>query len=284
VHADYTIFTTDDAFDIVGRLFEPDGEMRGVVVIAPAMAVAQEYYAPIAGWLADRGFLVITFDYRGTGQSLRGPLRDFDADIFDWARRDCSAVLQRALDQAAGRPLFWIGHSVGGQIVPLVKGATSISKIITIAAGVGYWRTNPRPLRYYAILLWYLIVPIVLPLFGYFPGERLRILGDLPSGVMRQWRRWCLHPRYSVGVEGPVVEAEYAAIRAPLFSLSFSDDEFMSSRSIAVLNELYENAAVTVQTAGPEDLDGKHIGHFGFFRPGVAEPLWKKHLLVELTS
>ena len=59
--------------------------------------------------------------------------------------------------------------------------------------------------------------------------------------------------------------------------------EYMSNRSIEVLNELYENADVTVQKAGPEDVEGKHIGHFGFFRPGVAEPLWKKYLLVELT-
>ena len=120
MHADYTLIKTDDAFDIVGRFFEPDGEQRGVVVIAPAMAVAQEYYAPIAGWLADRGFLAVTFDYRGTGQSLNGPLRGFDADIFDWARRDCSAVLKAALERAGDRPLFWIGHSVGGQIVPLI--------------------------------------------------------------------------------------------------------------------------------------------------------------------
>lgn len=283
MHADYTTFITDDAFDIVGRLFEPEAEQSGVVVIAPAMAVAQEYYAPIASWLADRGFLVITFDYRGTGQSLRGSLRGFSADIFDWARQDCSAVLQYALQRSAGQPLYWIGHSVGGQIVPLVKDATSVSKIITIAAGVGYWRTNPRPLRYYAMLLWYLIVPTVVPLFGYFPGERMRMLGDLPAGVIRQWRRWCLNPRYSVGAEGPEVEAEYAAIRAPLFSLSFSDDEFMSRRSIEVLNELYENAEVTAQIVGPEELGGSHIGHFGFFRAAVAEPLWKKYLLVELS-
>jgi predicted alpha/beta hydrolase len=30
----------------------------------------------------------------------------------------------------------------------------------------------------------------------------LRKVGDLPRGVMAQWRRWCLNREYVVGVEG----------------------------------------------------------------------------------
>jgi predicted alpha/beta hydrolase len=53
--------------------------------MVPAMGTTQKYYAAFARWLARQGFLVVTFDYRGTGQSRTGNLREFKADILDWA-------------------------------------------------------------------------------------------------------------------------------------------------------------------------------------------------------
>lgn len=47
-------------------------------------------------------------------------------------------------------------------------------------------------------------------------GRRLRKVGDLPKGVMQQWRRWCLNPEYAVGAEGESVRAQYAAVRTPV--------------------------------------------------------------------
>ena len=44
-------------------------------------------------WLAERGYLAVTFDYRGIGESRCGPLRALEVDILGWARDDCSAVL-----------------------------------------------------------------------------------------------------------------------------------------------------------------------------------------------
>jgi len=45
-------------------------------------------------------------------------------------------------------------------------------------------------------LFWFVFVPILTPLLGYFPGKRLRMVGDLPAGVAWQWRRWCTHRDY----------------------------------------------------------------------------------------
>lgn len=70
----------------------------------------------------------------------------------------------------------------------------------------------------------------------------LRKVGDLPKGVMAQWRRWCLDPEYAVGAEGEAVRAEYAAVRAPIVSISFSDDEMMSARNIESIHSFYSGA------------------------------------------
>ena len=98
------VFITIDHKEIVGRYFEPSSKVVVAVVIAPAMGVAQEYYEPLANWLSQKGFLVVTFDYRGTGRSLKGSLRGFEADLFDWAK-DCSAVLKKLSMRAPNKPI-----------------------------------------------------------------------------------------------------------------------------------------------------------------------------------
>ena len=242
------------------------------------MGVSQDYYQPFASWLAAQGFTVATFDYRGTGLSRSGALRGFRADIFDWAQLDCAAMI----DALRGRPLYWIGHSLGGQILPLVPNQNLISKVLTIATGSGYWRENSRRIRPMAWWLWFVLVPPALALWGYFPGKTLRKVGDLPEGVMRQWRRWCLDPEYAVGAEGPAVRAAYAAVRAPIVSISFADDEMMSARNTESIHGFYSGAVRTMKRIAPRDVGVKRIGHFGFFRAAFEYSLWRPHLLPEL--
>jgi predicted alpha/beta hydrolase len=67
-------------------------------------------------------------------------------------------------------------------------------------------------------------------------------VGDLPAGVILQWRKWCLNPRYSVGAEGEAVRQGYANVRFPVLALSVTDDELMTLRGTHSLMSLYENA------------------------------------------
>ena len=267
---------------IVTHLFAPEGQPRAGVIVVPAMGVAQRYYWPLAEWLSARGFLVATFDFQGIGLSRTRPLKEITVDITEWARVDCARVVEALTDEAGGAPLCWIGHSLGGQILPLVPNRLAVSKIITIATGSGYWRENSPPLRRTAWWLWYIVVPFSLRLFGYFPGKRLRMVGDLPHGVMKQWRRWCLDPEYAVGAEGNGVRALYSAVETPIVSLSFTDDEYMSARNTESIHGLYTGANKQMTRLSPDDLGVERIGHFGFFRQKFADSLWKDYLLPEL--
>jgi len=272
----HRLVETADGRRIAARFFHPEGESKGAVLIVPAMGCGQDYYKSFASWLAAQGFTVATFDYRGTGLSRCGALRGFKADIFDWARLDCAAMIS-ALPQ---RPLYWIGHSLGGQILPLVPNHALIKKAVTVATGSGYWRENSPRIRPMAWWLWFVLTPLVLPLCGYFPGKTLRKVGDLPKGVMQQWRRWCLDPEYAVGAEG--LRAQYAAVRTPIVSLSFSDDEMMSLRNTESIHGFYSGAPRTMKRLAPHDIGAKRIGHFGFFRSAFEGSLWRQHLLPEL--
>jgi predicted alpha/beta hydrolase len=242
------------------------------------MGCSQDYYRSFASWLAAQGFTVATFDYRGTGRSRISALRGFKADIFDWARLDCAAMI----DALPRKPLYWIGHSLGGQILPLVPNCESITKAVTVATGSGYWRENSPQIRPMAWWLWFVVAPLAVRLWGYFPGKTLRKVGDLPKGVMEQWRRWCLDPEYAVGAEGEEIRAQYAAVRTPIVSLSFADDEMMSLRNTESIHGFYSGAPRTMKRIAPQDIGAQRIGHFGFFRSAFEGSLWRQHLLPEL--
>ncbi|HEY4057793.1 MAG TPA: alpha/beta fold hydrolase [Kofleriaceae bacterium] len=274
---------TDDATPIAARFFMPATSPRGAVFVVGAMGVPQTYYAAFAGWLADEGYCVATFDFRGTYASKRGPMRDVDADILTWAEQDTQAVLRALRARAPGAPITWIGHSLGGQIVPFVNDRDGVEKIITVGTGSGYWRENSAPLRKKVWLLWWLMVPIATPLFGYFPGKRLGMVGDLPRGVIRQWRKWCLDPEYAVG-DGDAVRAQFASVKTPIVSFSFTDDEMMSERNTASLHGFYTGAPRTMRRIAPTEIGVARIGHFGFFRSPMKASLWEGWMLRELAT
>jgi predicted alpha/beta hydrolase len=264
----------DGGTSLVLRTFEPDAAPVASIVISAAMGAAQNYYARFAEWLAGQGYYVVTFDYRGIGLSAPRSLRGFRVDIIDWARHDCAAVIDFAKGRVPNAPLYWIGHSLGGQLLGLIPNRHHIARVIMIATGSGYWRHLAWRTKRMVWWLWFVVVPLSIRMLGYFPGKRLRKVGNLPAGVMSQWRRWCLSPEYVASAEGEAVRAAYASVRTPILSLSFTDDEMMTDQSTRALHVLYASAPIDYRRIAPDDIGVRHIGHFGFFRPQFAQTLW----------
>lgn len=271
-------FPADDGYELHGRWYEPNGEARGVVLIVPAMATTAAYYGTFASWLRDRGFAVMTFDYRGYGESLDGPMREVKNDLVRWAL-DARDALDHAHVRAGGRPVTWLGHSLGGQVLPFAEHAKA-ERAISVAAGTGYWKHNTPGARRKAPVLWKVIAPSAIAVAGYFPGKRLRILGDLPPNVMRQWARWCMDSDYLLG-ELPGMRERFAAVDIPMVSISFTDDELMSATSISTLDALYTAVDEVRMRYTPEQLGVDRMGHFGFFRHNQVD-LWDELVLPHL--
>lgn len=263
-----------DGQALAGYRFEPSDStrMKGSIVIAPAMAVPQSYYVAFARYLALSGYRVWTFDYRGIGESLTGSKRHAKADLSDWFLRDCDAVVNTAADAEPRLPLLLIGHSFGGQSAPLLPSRERIRGLINIAVGSGALRHNPPSLRRRARLLWYLLVPLLCPIFGFFPGARIGVLGDIPAAAMFQWRRWCLTPDYILTGE-PGARAAYRSAEFPVLGLTFSDDELLLEAGSSMLHAAYARA-VDYRLIAPADVGMARIGHTGFFRPQSEATLW----------
>lgn len=254
------------------------GDPKGTVIIAPAIGIPQSYYQAFAAWVAEQGMLAVTFDYAGSGESLHGRLRDVPHGVTDWARHSCGAVLAQVHSQAPEIPLFWIGHSLGGQIVPFIDGNEKISKLITVACGNGYWKFNANRGR--ALLMWHLLAPLLTRLYGYFPGKRLGIIGDLPPRVALEWRTWCLNPDYAAGISAEN-RAAYSRFRQPVSGFAFSDDEMISAANVRNLHRSYDQAPVDLRFITPADHGEQRIGHLGFFRRQYRS-LWAACILSEL--
>ncbi|MBT9456287.1 MAG: alpha/beta fold hydrolase [Burkholderiaceae bacterium] len=273
-------FKAADGFELHGHCYGEAATARAGLLIAPAMGVEQRYYAEFARWMAAQGYLVFSFDYRGMGASrpvaLKHSLRGLEADIHTWAELDAAAALDELSRRLGGdaKPIHWLGHSLGGQILGMLPNRARVSRAITVGCGSGYWRENAISLRRYVWWLWYVIVPLALPLCGYFPGRKLRKVGDLPRGVMAQWRRWCLDRDYMMGEGGAGLRAQYAAMKLPMLSLSFTDDEFMSRRNTESLHSFYAGAQPEIRRIAPKDIGERRIGHFGFFRKHFQATLW----------
>jgi len=272
-----TFAADDGAVTLSGCHHAPAGEPKAAVLIAAAMGVQQDYYAAFAQWLAQQGYAALTFDYRGSGASLPPgrSLRGFRADLFDWAR-DTDAAIDALLVRHPGAPLVLVGHSLGAQLPGLLRHRDRIAGLVSVAAGSGYWRDNAPRLKRVVLWFWHVLVPLGVAIAGYFPGRRLGKVGDLPRGVVLQWRRWCLHPRYHVGAEGDAVRACFAGARFPIVALSITDDEMMTERGTRVLIDCYENAPRELQRIAPADVGVPRIGHFGLFRRQFEATLWPR--------
>lgn len=263
----------DDGHALAVYRHEPQQAPRADVVIAPGIAIPQQFYADFAAYLAGLGYRVWTFDYRGMGESHQGSLRGFKADLIDWVKRDCDAVVRHAGAAAGAAPLFLVGHSLGGQTAPLLPSVQRLSGLVNIAVGSGSPEHNQPRTRRGALLLWYVLAPVLCTLFGYFPGARIGVVGNLPTGAIYQWRRWCLTPQYLLTGEPGAREA-YARAALPVLSLFFSDDELLHESGSRMIHGAYTNATVDYRELTPQQFKLPRVGHFGFFKRHHETVLW----------
>lgn len=101
------------------RLFEQSwhaSDPRAVLVIHHGLRSYSAHYSEFAAHLAARGVSTYAYDMRGHGRSSghRATLTGFD-DLLDDLEHFIASVRQRE----PGRPIFLMGHSVGGAVVSL---------------------------------------------------------------------------------------------------------------------------------------------------------------------
>jgi len=73
-----------DGVSLGATLFSPRLPNGSVVIIHSALATPRGFYTHFARFLASRGYTVVTYDYRGTGDSCAPAMRGRDICMADW--------------------------------------------------------------------------------------------------------------------------------------------------------------------------------------------------------
>src|SRR2546425_2653090 len=167
-----------DGHRLGATLFRPASSNGRALQINAAAGVRQEYYGKFADYLAERGFTVLTFDYRGIGRSGHWKL---NARMRDWAELDAGAALQFL--SKTGKKLMAVGHSFGGQSFALIPGAERFAAALAVGSQSGYWRHWRGVPRAGMWLLTHALLPRLLRPFGYFSAAPLRPGAELPASV-----------------------------------------------------------------------------------------------------
>ncbi len=107
-------FTTPDGLSVYGQRWLPEPPAGAVVVLVHGFVEHSGRYAPLAEDLNRQGYAVYAMDLRGHGRS-EGP-RCF-VRRFDQYLEDLDLFLDRVAAAEPDKPLFLLGHSMGGLIV-----------------------------------------------------------------------------------------------------------------------------------------------------------------------
>lgn len=283
VFIDDISFPATDGYSLGATLFLPRGAKRHAVLINSATAVPRKVYRGFAGYLARRGCAVLTYDYRGIGDSRQKSLVGynqpkslvgFKASMSDWAALDVTAAVAWMRERYKNLPLAYVGHSFGGQALGLLGNNSEVARALLIAAQAGYWKLMAQPERYrvYAMLN-FVGTPLTRAL-GYAPGWG-GVGMDLPKGVFEQWTRWVMSPRYLFDEQNLGALQNFPKYQGALRALCLSDDPWATLPAVELLCSGFTSTKPEILTIAPADADASRIGHLGFFRPEHRDTLWR---------
>jgi len=262
-----------DGYALAATSYPAIGAERARLIVAGATGVPQGFYRRFAEYASARGYSVLTFDYRGVGESAPRSLRGFEADFLDWARLDLSAVV----DQFSARgdaPLYLVGHSYGGHALGLLPNHARIDGMYMFGVGAGWHGWMPHRERPRVWLMWSVIGPLITRWKGRLAWSMLGMGEDLPIGVYRQWKRWCNYPRYFFDDPTvPEIAERFARVRTPILALNATDDLWAPPRSRDAFMSGYRHAPWHGIDVEPSARGLGKLGHMGYFRQH-AEPLW----------
>lgn len=263
-----------DCAHLSGTLHRPASAPIAAIVLHGATGVPHRYYRHFAGWLAKQGYACLTYDYRDFGASSAGPLKESKATMTEWGIQDQSAAQRYMEAKFPKAPLWVIGHSLGGLMVPFQEGANRIDRLITLASGPVHLRDHPWPYRGVAMAFWHGPGALATLLLGYLPAKALRIGRDLPAGVYWQWRRWCTSNGFYLGDVGHGLPVpDWRAFSGDMKVIAIKGDDLVPPSAVWRGMQSYPEARKRQLTLRPDDYNLKDIGHIGAFEPKNAV-LW----------
>ncbi len=276
ISPEQTVITAADGYALAASVYTPLEPNRHVILINSGTGVKRGYYHKFASFLAGEGFTVITYDYRGIGDSLRVAIQDFDTSISEWGEKDCVAALDWVHERFPEKRLTVVGHSAGGKIPGFAHNNGYISSLVTVAVPNSYWGLWHWWGRRGYFLFIQFIMPALSHLLSYFPSRFFGLGENYPKGVALEWSRWSRRRAYLLHPKRGHFPNYFDEFRGDVLALSFTDDIVATGAAAEAFMRFYANAGNhTHWHINPKEHGIESIGHSGYFREACL-PLWKQ--------
>ena len=140
--------SSHDGLKLYEQSWIPEGEQKGLLLFVHGYGEHSDRYRNIAEYFVPHKWVIFTFDNRGHGRS--GGTRAHIANFDDYLN-DLALMVRRANDIGKGKPVFLIGHSLGGLISALflatretknIKGVILSSPMFRLAVKVPAWKKH----------------------------------------------------------------------------------------------------------------------------------------------
>jgi len=251
---------------------------KAVIVIGSALGVPRKIYRVFAEFLIKHNYSVLTFDYRGFAPDTEQK----DLHLAQWGSHDLKAAIDQASELADGKPVFLLGHSIGGQVAGLADNLHKARGLIFVASSFPYWKRWPMPKRLSIALMFKVLTPLVAALTKRFPSKAIGLSStDLPSVLVAEWARWMSKDDYLLDSAFDLDKDAYHSRTGPALAFGFDDDDLVPEASFDKLLSAYRGCDTQrrfVHTRANEWKAGP-VGHMGFFKAQHKDTLWQESLV-----
>ncbi|MGZ5273712.1 MAG: alpha/beta hydrolase family protein [Kaistella sp.] len=266
---------TPDHFPIAVKIFEPEISNGKLLLINAATGVKQQVYFSFAKYMADAGFTVITYDYRGIGESKPQKMRGFEASMRIWGTVDFKTVTGFIRENYQDYTKFCLGHSVGALILGMNEDSVLFEKFIFVATQDAYIGHLSWKVALTAAVGFGLALPVTVILKGYFPAHRFGLGESLPKGTAYDWRTLILHKKSTSRLYEKIGSDVSKKLNQKTLIIHAEDDAWVTMKGMeSLMNNAYPNLKKTYREIKVSESPKKEIGHINFFR-SYNKNLWK---------
>ncbi|WP_419870076.1 alpha/beta hydrolase family protein [Chryseobacterium sp. CT-SW4] len=260
------ILYTQDKTELTAHLFLPEKSNRKLLLINSATGVKQQIYFSFAQYFSEKGYTVITYDYRGIGLSKPSKMKNFKASMRIWGSEDYKTVTDYIKNQFSDYQKYCLGHSVGALILGMNPDSGLFKKFVFVGtqnAFVGNlkWRTKVE-----AYLGFGIAQPLTTQLLGYFPAHWFGLGESLPKNCAYDWRTLILNKKSTNRLLEKVPDYSKDLVQK-VFVIRAEDDVWLTEKGVkSLLGETYPNLKPEYRLVKTSESEKKEIGHVNFFR------------------
>lgn len=242
-----------------------------LVIIFSATAVRRSYYRKFSEFICKSGFDVITFDYRGIGDSAYHNSVKNKFSMQDWGEKDSAAIIEWANKNVEPSHMYAVTHSAGGCMMGLAPNNNKIRGAFFVASQSGHWKYWTGFAKIKMFCIWNFLVPGLSRIFGYFPASKVGLGEDMSASLALEWARWGRANDYALKYAGRHNIDRYAG---RILSVSIFDDAFATKEAVDEAATWFPSARVKRQHVTKAEVANTPVGHFGYFSSRFTKSLW----------